>query len=131
MVAKRAMSTSPLITSIRGSRTVVTPARALSRCRLPSVEDLQHPFCCCPSTPGRQPQGDRGHHQQSSPMPGMITSRTSKSQKTIQLGGSKSDSKRWVNTEGDEASFTKSNLGKTAVDPTKPILWEHWLVLVQ
>ena len=41
--------------------------------------------------------------------------------------------KYWVDVEGDEASFTKSNmLGvDPEVDPKKPVRWEQWLGLVQ
>ena len=41
--------------------------------------------------------------------------------------------KYWVGVEGDEASFTKSNmLGvDPEADPKKPVRWEQWLGLVQ
>ena len=57
-------------------------------------------------------------------------------QPKIQLGSKKGDFryvKYWVDVEGDEASFTKSNmLGvDPEVDPKKPVRWEQWLGLVQ
>ena len=41
--------------------------------------------------------------------------------------------KNWVDVEGDEASFTKSNMKgiDSNVDAKKPMLWEQWLGLVQ
>ena len=41
--------------------------------------------------------------------------------------------KNWVDVEGDEASFTKTN--QRGIDPSissdKPVVWEQWLGLVQ
>ena len=57
-------------------------------------------------------------------------------QKDIQLGSKNVSGKAikdWVDVEGDEASFIKSNMH--GVDPNveadKPIVWEQWLGLVQ
>eukprot|EP00439_Symbiodinium_sp_Y106_P016725 s2887_g2.t1 len=57
-------------------------------------------------------------------------------QPKIQLGSTKGDFryvKFWVDVEGDEASFTKSNmLGlDPEAAPKKPVRWEQWLGLVQ
>ena len=57
--------------------------------------------------------------------------------KHIKLGYDKGKNftavKNWVDVEGDEASFTKTN--RRGIDPSirtdKPVVWEQWLGLVQ
>ena len=50
-------------------------------------------------------------------------------QKEIRLGGRKT----WVDVEGDEASFAKTDISNIDdfADPQKPALWEQWCGLIE
>ena len=48
-------------------------------------------------------------------------------QKTMKLG----DGHSWMDVEGDEATFTKTNEAEVAGDKSKPIRWEQWLGFVE